>query len=44
MANFNWKTGTNGDWNLAGNWTEGLIPNDPAAAVTIVRRQVIWDN
>ena len=35
MANFNWKTGASGDWNLAADWTEGLIPNDAAAAVTI---------
>ncbi len=35
MANFNWKTGTSGDWNLATNWTEGAIPNDAAADVTM---------
>ncbi|HEY0185025.1 MAG TPA: hypothetical protein VGC09_19665 [Rhodopila sp.] len=35
MANFNWTTGTSGDWTAAANWTPATVPNDPAADVTI---------
>jgi hypothetical protein len=35
MANFSWATGVNGEWSTAADWTPALVPNDPAADVTI---------
>ncbi len=33
MASFNWAKGVSGDWNVAANWLEGAVPNDPTADV-----------
>ncbi len=35
MAGFKWSKGVSGNWNTAGNWLAGAVPNDPAADVVI---------
>ena len=35
MATFTWTTGTDGDWNTAGNWGPATIPNSGTAEVVI---------
>ena len=35
MAGFKWSKGVSGNWNAAGNWLAGAVPNDPAADVVI---------
>ncbi len=35
MAGFKWSKGVSGNWNTAGNWLAGAVPNDAAADVVI---------
>ena len=35
MAGFKWSKGVSGNWDTAGNWLAGAVPNDPAADVVI---------
>ena len=35
MATFKWNKGVSGNWDTAGNWLAGAVPNGPAADVVI---------
>src|SRR3954468_15125614 len=35
MATCSWATGVNGDWNVASNWAQGGVPNNPTADAII---------
>ncbi|HEX2942966.1 MAG TPA: hypothetical protein VHO91_18080, partial [Rhodopila sp.] len=35
MASYSWAAPIGGDWITAANWSPAMVPNDPAADVTI---------